>query len=536
MLEGVDLSQKLSRTSYKQQVRDLEIRLSRLQRAAIREELPIILVFDGWEGAGKGTIINRLIRALDPRHFKVHSIQRSRDETLRWPFLWRFWRKLPARGRMALFDRSWYVRVLHDRADKAVSKKEWKAACDEIDGFERLLVGDGYLIVKLFLHITKKEQRHRLQKLGNNPATSWRITKYDWTQHRRYKKFARAVEAVFARPTAVPWNVIEANDRRFATVKVFEVVSDAIDGALASPASAQPLVHTIGKPLNLRSAEPLRPAGSDVIHFPPRGIPIDDEPMAGTADRHHKAKGGSGINLLDAADLSKSLPREEYDVQLRAYRTQMRVLEHVVYATRVPVIIVYEGWDAAGKGGNIRRLTQSLDPRGYDVVPVGPPTEEEKRYPYLWRFWRGMPKAGHVTIFDRSWYGRVLVERVEGFARNDEWMQAYDQINDMEAQFVRAGAVVVKFWLHIDKETQLERFEERQRAGYKNWKITEEDWRNREKWDQYELAVRDMLRRTHTGHAPWTVVESNCKQYARLKAQRTVIRALQRRVAQKKER
>ena len=196
----------------------------------------------------------------------------------------------------------------------------------------------------------------------------------------------------------------------------------------------------------------------------------------------------------------------------------------------MPVVIAYEGWDAAGKGGNISRLTQNLDPRGYEVVPVAAPNDVEKAHHYLWRFWARMPKAGHITIFDRTWYGRVLVERVEGFCTEAQWRRAYREINGMEQQLAHFGTVLLKFWLHIDADEQLRRFRERQEMAHKQWKITDEDWRNREKMGQYRDAVEEMLHRTTTPYAPWTIVESNCKRYARVKVLETVCEAIRKRL------
>jgi polyphosphate kinase 2 (PPK2 family) len=244
-----------------------------------------------------------------------------------------------------------------------------------------------------------------------------------------------------------------------------------------------------------------------------------------TAERIGSVTGQKTI--LDRVDLSLSLPRGQYEEQLDDLQERLFQLEHELYVARVPAAVVYQGWDAAGKGGNIKRLTRGLDPRGYKVVPVGPPTAEEKAHHYLWRFWKNAPKAGHITIFDRSWYGRVLVERVEGLCARAEWERSYREINEFERQLTDFGTVVVKFWLHIDRDEQLRRFHAREQTPYKRWKITEEDWRNREKWEPYEQAVVEMLQRTSTTYAPWTILEANCKLYARVKALRTVADALQ---------
>jgi polyphosphate kinase 2 (PPK2 family) len=287
--------------------------------------------------------------------------------------------------------------------------------------------------------------------------------------------------------SGVPWNVIAAENRRFATARIIETVCEALEKSMVTNSGSRVAPGEIAQPTSFEEA------GSNVTH---------------------------GI------DLTKSISREDYDERVDRYQTRLRNLEHEIHIKRIPVIIVYEGWDAAGKGGNIKRLTQSLDPRGYEVVPIGAPNDVEKRHHYLWRFWKAMPKAGHVTIFDRSWYGRVLVERVEELCSEAEWRRAYQEINEMEAQLVDFGAVLLKFWLHIDKDEQIRRFKERESIPHKRWKITEEDWRNREKWDRYHSAIKEMLARTDTPVAPWTIVESNSKHYARLKTLKTLIKAI----------
>ncbi|MCC7491711.1 MAG: hypothetical protein IT204_05165 [Fimbriimonadaceae bacterium] len=238
--------------------------------------------------------------------------------------------------------------------------------------------------------------------------------------------------------------------------------------------------------------------------------------------------------MLQQVDLSLTLEKTDYEVELRKYQLRLRELEFAMFEQRIPALIVYEGWDAAGKGGNIKRLTEVLDPRGYSVHAYAAPKGEEREHQYLWRFWRDIPKAGHLAVFDRSWYGRVMVERVEGFAKPEEWQRAFEEINEFERHLTSFGMVVCKFWLHISQEEQLRRFEERASIAYKRYKLTEEDWRNREKWPQYEEAVEEMLVRTSTLNAPWTVVEGNCKYWARVKTIKTLCEALERVVAKRR--
>jgi polyphosphate kinase 2 (PPK2 family) len=487
MLEQVDLTQKLSRTEYKSVIGEMRLKLGDLQRQAKDTKIPIIVVFEGWDAAGKGTLINQLMQALDPRGFNVYPTNPpTKEERLR-PFLWRFWCKTPEKGRIAIFDRSWYGRVLVERVDKVVPKKSWALGYDEIKSFERQLTDAGNIIVKFFLHITKKEQKKRFEKIEQDPALRWKVTKTDWRHHRQYDKYLRAAEEMLAKTdnSNSPWTIVEAHDRRFAAAKILGTMIQSLDSGIAKAAGKKRPSHPTA-------------AGRE-----------------------------SSTSVLDKVDLSLELTEEEYQTKIKNCQQRIREIEHEVYKRRLPVIILYEGWDAAGKGGNIRRMTEEMDPRGYEVVPFAAPNEVELAHHYLWRFWKSIPKAGHITIFDRSWYGRVMVERVEGFCTQEDWKRAFQEINEMEAQFTHYGVVLVKFWLQIDQATQLSRFKERQEVAHKQWKITDEDWRNRKKWSRYKEAVNEMLFRTSTAYAPWTIVESNCKYFARVKTLETVIKAVE---------
>ncbi len=489
-LESIDLTRTLSRDDYRARKTDLEVRLGKLQRKAIKSGLPVVVLFEGGEGAGKGMLINRFIRRLDPRHFRVHSINKVYEEEIFHPYLWRFWRRLPAAGKMTVLDRSWYGPILKQRVGNDILEQEWKTACRELKEFERQLIDGGTLIIKIFLHISAEEQEIRYRELESNPATAWRITREDWIHHENFETFCTYAEEMLQNSDSrrAPWRLISAEDLRSATVEVFETITDAIDQALKK-----------------------------------RRKEADQVPQV-------EVKIPEGKDPLRKVDLSRTVEMDVYRQRLNSMQEEIHELQHQMYARRLPAVIVYEGWDAAGKGGNIKRVTQSLDPRGYQVIPVAAPTETEKKHHYLWRFWRDIPKAGHVGIFDRSWYGRVLVERVEGFCTEADWHRAYREINEFEAQLMSYGTVLVKFWLEIDAQEQLDRFERRQEDPNKQWKITEEDWRNRKRWDDYRAAVRDMLVMTSTKAAPWTVVESNSKHFARLKALETVIKALRERL------
>jgi len=495
-LNQIDLLKSLDKATYKKQHAELALRLGELQRQARDLKVPIMIAFEGWDAAGKGTLINKLILALDPRGFNVHPVNAPTEEERLRPFLWRFWSKTPAHGRIAVFDRSWYGRVLVDRVDKVVPKAIWRKSYDEINSFERQLADDGSVIIKFFLHITKEEQKKRFKKLLDNPATSWKVSKEDWRHHRQYKKYSAAVEDMIARTTNpwAPWTLVESQDERFATVKMMKTAISAIQKKLAEAREA---------------ASGKRPA---------KAVPLRPKRIRGS--------------ILDKTDLSLTLDRSDYEDQLKNLQQRMRDLEHELYRQRLPLVILFEGWDAAGKGGNIRRLVNHLDPRGYEVVPIIAPNDVEKAHHYLWRFWVPFPKAGHIAVFDRSWYGRVMVERVEKFCSESEWKRAYQEINEMEEQWTNDGTILVKFWLHIDANEQLARFTDRQNTPYKKWKITDEDWRNREKWNAYKTAVDEMLARTSTVHAPWTIVEATCKLHARIKTITTVIAAVEKRLSE----
>ncbi len=491
MLELIDLDLAVSKEDYQQQFPPLERELGELQRRARAAGLPVVIVVAGWDASGKGTVINRVCQALDPRGFKVHATQPP-DKTERLhPWMWRFWNKLPAAGDWAIFDRSWYRRALEEQLYGTTGRATALQALNDVRNFEQELGQSGAVIVKFWLHISQREQKRRFKKLLANEATAWKVGDEERRQQCQYNKYAKAVEKMIAETGAAdaPWTIVAATQRRFARLSVFRTLVKAGSDALGSP---RPLGEGPG----------VRAGGA--------AIP---ESCAAT--------------ILDRVDLTLSLDRETYEAELDKLEKRLLTAENELHLARIPAVIAYEGWDAAGKGGNIRRLSERLDPRGYEVVPIAAPTAEEKAHHYLWRFWRQVPKAGHITIFDRTWYGRVLVERVEGFCTEAEWKRAYDEINEFERQLTDFGAVIVKFWLQIDADEQLRRFKERQETPYKQWKITDEDWRNREKRPQYEPAVAEMLRRTSTPHAPWTILEANCKYYARIKALRTVAEALE---------
>lgn len=497
MLEKIDLSSTIDKESYKRLQKERSAALGLLQRQLKEAGVPVIILFEGLGAAGKGVQINRLIQALDPRGFDVYASNRpTEEETLR-PFLWKFWTLTPEKGRIAIFDRSWYRKVLIDRFDKITQKQELPEAFQDINSFEKQLREDGTVIIKLFLHISKKDQKKRFKKLEDSKETAWRVTEADWKRNKEYDKYLLMNEEMLERTDTeyAPWTIVESTDKDFAALKILSCVTERLTEERMRLEARKQMIQKIA----------VEPALSSY-------------------------KNG----VLSGIDLNKSLTKEEYKEKIDALQKKLEFLHSEIYRLRIPVILGFEGWDAGGKGGAIKRLTSHLDPRGYQVCPTAAPNDIEKKHHYLWRFWNRVPKAGHFAIFDRTWYGRVMVERIEGFCGEAEWKRAYQEINEMEAHMANSGAVVIKFWLQIDKEEQERRFKERMAIPEKQWKITDEDWRNREKWDQYELAVNELLVRTSTTYAPWVVVEGNDKYYARVKVLETVVQALEQKIRQRK--
>jgi AMP-polyphosphate phosphotransferase len=370
MLKNVDLSREVAKAEYKRLKGDADLKLADLQRQVKALGIPVIVVFEGWSASGKGTLINQLILPLDPRGFTVYSASGPTEEERFYPFLWRFWKHTPTRGRLAIFDRSWNRRVVTGPLEGKVKGKQLHQAFEDIRSFERQLTDDGVVIVKCFLHISKHEQKQRFGALRENAATAWRVTEADLRQNQQYGEYLAAAEDMLTETDTeyAPWTVVEAHDRRFATLKVFVTVIDALERGVA----------VAGRKADEPQAPPVQPVS---------------------------AINAFKTTALDHVDLSLSLTAEEYADRLKEAQTRLRELEHQIYRRRMPVVITYEGWDAAGKGGNIRRLTQNLDPRGYEVVPIAAPNDIEKAHHYLWRFWAQLPKAGHIAIFDRTWYG-----------------------------------------------------------------------------------------------------------------------------------
>ncbi len=372
------------------------------------------------------------------------------------------------------------------------------------------MTDDGCVLIKLFLDISKKEQKKRFKKLKENKETAWRVSEGDLERNERFDEYQAIMEEMLQRTDTdyAPWMIVEAMDKRFATVKIYSAVIRA-------------MAQQIEKVRHARAEEEAVKAVREAD---------GNAEISAIAEEAAQYVNDLQESILTNADLTLSYTREEYKEKLAKLQKKMEILHGELYRRRIPVILGFEGWDAGGKGGAIKRLTERMDPRGFVVNPTASPNDIEKAHHYLWRFWRAVPKDGHIAIFDRTWYGRVMVERIEGFCTKQEWQRAYKEMNDMEKDWADAGAIVMKFWMQIDKDEQERRFKARQENPEKQWKITDEDWRNREKWDQYEDAVNEMLLRTSTDYAPWIVVEGNCKYYARIKVLETVVKAIEKRL------
>jgi polyphosphate:AMP phosphotransferase len=490
MFETAELGQKVGAREHAERAQELRAALLEAQVRIREVGFPVILLFAGVDGAGKGETTNVLNGWMDPRWILTRAYGDPSQEERERPEFWRYWRDLPGSGELGIFLSAWYSQPLLDRVYGRILDHELDERLQRILSFERTLANGGAVILKCWMHLGRKPQQKRLQSLEKDPLKSWRVTKRDWKHWKRYDDFVSAAEQIISRTStgSAPWAIIEGADQRFRSLEVGTKLLEAIERRLA--ASSEP-----------ESDPELAPEASEA---------------------------GSRILVLSSLDLSQKLPKADYSRERDELQARLNLLHRKARDRTMSAVLVFEGWDAAGKGGAIRRITAALDARDYKVIQIGAPSDEEKTHHYLWRFWRHLSRAGRFTIFDRSWYGRVLVERVEGFAKDMEWRRAYAEINDFERQLVDHGIVLVKFWLHVSPEEQERRFEARAKILYKRWKLTDEDWRNREKWGRYEVAVNDMVERTSTQIAPWVLVEAEDKRYARVKVLKSVCENLER--------
>ncbi len=507
MFEAAELGARIPKEEYRARVPELRqslLEAQQLLRSA--DDCRVIVLLGGLEAAGRSETANLLSQWMDPRWIVTRAWDLPSDEERERPRFWRYWRALPQRGRIGLFLDAWYGPSIHDRVTRVCGKDAFKSRLDRIRTFERALTDDGAVIVKFFFYLDAKSQRRRLKVLRADPLTRWRVTKRQWDALRHHDRVKEAGEqAIRVTSTdAAPWHIVEGADEHFRNVTVAMRVRDAIlEGIQAAVMRA-----TLERQASTKSSARRRSKATRV-----------DEVLDGVSRDY---------NVLKALDLTNTLDKKRFRVQLEKQQGRLNRLQRQARARGVSTIAVFEGWDAAGKGGAVRRVTAALDAREYQVIPIAAPTDEELAHHYLWRFWRHLSRAGRVTIFDRSWYGRVLVERVEGLATSEQYRRGYGEINHFEEQLVDHGIVLTKFWLHVSKAEQLARFRDRKKTPHKSWKITKEDWRNRRRWDDYELAVNEMVARTSTRRAPWVLVEANDKNFARVKVIRTLADRLER--------
>lgn len=473
---------KLRLSTARKQLYDLQMKIK-------EHKIPVIVLFEGWGTSGKGSTISKVIRNIDPRFFKVVTMSEPTDEELRYPFLYRYFKEIPEAGKFTFLDSGWLEQICREHLEGKTDEKEYASRIESVRNFERQLTDNGYLVLKFFMQIDQEEQKKREQQLLNQQDTGWRVSEFDQWENIHYKKCKKTFSKYMSDTNAssAPWYIIDAADRKWAELQVLETLVSNIEVALQNQAHSVPILQNV---------------------FPLEPIP----------------------HLADIELKDKILDDEEYKKELKQLQKELGKLHNKLYRKRIPVIITYEGWDAAGKGGNIKRIAAALDPRGYEVHPIAAPEPSELARHYLWRFWTRLEKNGHFTIFDRTWYGRVMVEPIEKLTPEERVNMAYREINEFESQLHDWGAEIIKFWVNVDKDEQLRRFNERENTPEKRWKITDEDWRNREKWDTYEKYVDRMITLTSTDIAPWTILEGNDKKYARIKALKTIVKRLEKRL------
>lgn len=489
MFDSANLEHKVSKSAYAREEPKLRRSLLDAQYELIKDgRFPVLVLIAGVEGAGKSETANLLSEWMDARHLHTHAFPDPSDEERERPPMWRYWRALPPRGRVGIFFGAWHTHPIIDRVMGLSGPAEFGRSVDRILRHERMLCDEGVLLLKYWFHLSEKQQRNRLKELESDPDTRWRVTPLDWKYFKLYGKFMQVCEPFLHRTSTgeAPWIIVPGADKRYRSLAMGRHMLAAIRERLDDK--------------------------------PAKKLPDRNPPLLETPDN---------LNVIRALKLDQPMTRPEYDKALEKWQGRLSVLTRHPRFKKHSVVAVFEGNDAAGKGGAIRRLTRALDARVYRTLSVAAPTEEERAQPYLWRFWRHLPRRGRVLIFDRSWYGRVLVERVEGFCPESDWMRAYGEISEFEKQLVDNRVILVKFWLAVSKDEQLRRFKEREKIAFKQFKITDEDWRNRKKWDRYESAICDMVERTSSSAAPWTLVEANNKLHARVKVLKTVVKALE---------
>ncbi len=478
MFESAEIGHSLDKKTWKAREPELRAALLEMQFRLLREaRCAVVILVNGVELAGRGETVNVLNEWMDPRHIRTEAFGPMNEGERQHPEMFRFWQVLPPKGHIGILFGNWYTDPLHAHAVGGEKHEHFVRRLERIRQFERMLAAEGVLLLKFWFHLSKKAAKARLKELQSNPKTAWRVTPQEERNLRSYDDFVRVSDEALRKTSLgeAPWHVIEGSDPWYRYLTAGQLLLDAVNRRLEQP---------------LERRKP--PA------LVPQHRPLDQ------------------LSLLAAQDYTRSVERKHYEERLETLQGRLNGLSRDPRLQRKSLVVVFEGMDAAGKGSTIRRITQALDARFYRVIPVAAPNENERAQPYLWRFWRYIPRRGHATLFDRSWYGRVLVERVENYCSESDWMRAYGEINEFEEEISEAGVVIVKFWLAITPDEQLRRFQQRSETPHKTFKITEEDWRNREKWPLYEQAIGDMIDRTSTQIAPWHVIASDDKLWSRL--------------------
>ncbi len=555
MLEQVLFdNEPMQKDEYKQIYKPLIEKLVVAQQRAITEGVGLVVLFEGWNGAGKGSRISDLMYNLDARATSVYVspdidaketlefAERGQGVTGFFPLMEEYWKVLGERGHITFYDRGWYTKATELIMDRRPAEKSLpelpeigpRHFLESISDFERQLTRDGYVVLKFFMHVRKKAQRKRLDGLYEDKTTRWRVSEHKLVSTRDYDEIYELYDNLLEGSNFdfAPWTLVNGEDRRKANIQIATKLLEAIDEALAA------------KQARIATNEEDR---AELEHKTERYMTKELEDGASGSEKQLEATAKAKAQHSFAPQLSRfqikadypkvdtmthdlTLNEDEYKSELKRLQKRLFKLENLMFQARVPMIVMYEGWDAAGKGGNIKRVAQALDARAYTIIPSPAPTKSELAHPHLWRYWTRLPKAGHVGLFDRSWYGRVLVERVEEITPPKRWAEGYDEINEFEHDLVDWGAILIKFWVDVSDAEQLARFEAREADPSKQWKITPDDWRNRDKYPQYKSAIDDMFRLTSTTYAPWLVLESDDKKYARIKALRIIVGKLEERL------
>ncbi|MBL8702556.1 MAG: polyphosphate:AMP phosphotransferase [Alphaproteobacteria bacterium] len=488
MFAAAERGHRLDKAGFERRLQELRRVLLAAQYRLLRDpRFALVILAHGEPSAGRTEFVNHLTTWIDPRHVAVHAVDPDGVTAAGRPPMWRFWTLLPPRGRITVLLDSWYTEPLLDRLCRRIGRRAFEERLAAINAFERMLDADHHHLLKLWFHVPVRDLKRRVDALRRDETTAWRVTPEEREFVRAFRKRSDEVEKALAATSTpqAPWRVIDGHDKHWAQWQAGQALRTLLASRL--------------------SRGPERP--------PPRPAPVRRPPAT--------------PNALSALDLTATLDEARYNRELA--RLQARLAEAIRRKPfrRRSLVAVFEGADAAGKGGAVRHVAEAIDARFLTIVPIAAPSDEERARPYLWRFWRHLPVHGHVTIFDRSWYGRVLVERVEGFCAPATWRRAYAEINAFEDELVAAGTIVAKFYLTVSPAEQLRRFRERESTPWKRFKIGPEDWRNRAKRHAYDHAVLDMLAETDTPAAPWTLIEGDDKRFARVKVMRRLVEAVE---------